>query len=179
MISFSSIVSPMGILIQCGETTQKIGSATRVIQQQQAIFKAYVLYLKEYVPTLKNPMDAALLRVDNRRLARKIESSFCFGDDLHCLLDPKELGNLVSKMHPGVRKFVFGITPGCVWETYDCRDILDMIERLRPYFKTIPEIDYEWDVSDEGDEIGEKQYYLESILKRAVEEVNPVEFEMF
>jgi hypothetical protein len=50
MISFSSIVSPMGILIQCGETTQKIGSATRVIQQQQAIFKAYVLYLKEYVP---------------------------------------------------------------------------------------------------------------------------------
>jgi len=152
----------MGLDLYCGEEYARAGSYSTVHTQRNGLLRAYILYLRESIPSGSSEFDRALIKVDNRRLANSLENAVEEKEGVNYSI----LAKLHKKIHPGIQAFIYHSDCDGVWMSHECRQILDILHRLHSYLARIPEI-Y---LDDAGN------FYLHNILTHSVETGQDIRF---
>ena len=154
----------MGLDLFCGDQHIRAGSYSTVMYQFGAILRAYVLFLEEAEPIHGgiNDMDKALQRVENRRRARLIKACLFEKDGY----DEAALCRIRSKLHQGIADLLLGCGSVGSWTPFQAREILQCLERLKPYFSRVPELE----LNKKGN------FYLEPIFRKSAQEGEEIRF---
>lgn len=158
----------MGLLLFCGNMSIKMGSYSSVHIQRVGLIKAYILYLKETIPSSSNAMDNALQAVANRRLASKLGTILVQGG--YCpSLDTTRLRALKADMHGGIFSFVYHSDCDGSWNPAAAASIQRALHLLRPYLKRVEELRGYLDKKS-------GEFYWEEILHQSTRYMIPIFF---
>lgn len=139
----------MGLDLFCDGVSERVGSYGYVHVQRWA----WICANRDYDCCYLDEQEKAVVEEKwNRCLLRQ--------GTLSPVLDYEYIRKTMkSDMLPGVFTFVYHSDADGYWSDSECQSMLEAIQKLRPFFKRIPQLKNEMDENDE--------YYLEPIFRHS------------